>query len=151
MGMGEASNGLRAVCAVDQETLVLGQPAIIRFGVVNVGSDAAGVYRGPYPQDGTPPMVLFVADPSGIEYPYCFPQLPPLTAGPLCKDAVAISPGDSLTGIWQFTYYKDRGELLFPFLGRWGIYLAYYMPGYDCFRAGQVASGSQHRSNTHTT
>jgi hypothetical protein len=137
---GETSDGLRAICAIDQDTLVLGQPVIIRFGIVNVSSDAAGVYQGPYRQDGTAPIVLYVADPSGIEYPYCFPELPPLTAGPLCKDAVAISPGDSLTGIWQFTYYKDRGELLFPFPGRWGLYAAYYMPARDCLRRAKVAS-----------
>jgi hypothetical protein len=137
---GEASDGLRAICTVDQDTLVLGQPAIIRFGIVNVGPDAAGVYRGPYRQDGASPVVLYVADPSGIEYPYCSPHLSGLTAGPLCRDAVAISPGDSLTGIWQFTYYKDRGELLFPFPGRWGLYVAYYMPGRDCLRSAKVAS-----------
>lgn len=134
---GEPSAGLKAFCSVDSDTLVLGQPVIFEFGIVNIGVDAAGVDAGDFSLIGGIMPVLHVADPSGIEYPYL--SMWSVTRWCPCETAVGLSPGDTLTAVLQVTYYGSY-ELLFPFSGRWGLYCAYYARGDECHRGVQVAS-----------
>jgi hypothetical protein len=134
---GKSSAGLKAFCLVDRDTVILGQPVIFEFGLVNTGDDAAGVDASKFSLIGGNMPALFVADPSGFEYPYVstYSELRWLP----CETAVALSPGDTLTAVLQVTYYGDH-ELLFPFPGRWGLYCGYYMPGNECRRGVEVAS-----------
>jgi hypothetical protein len=134
---GKLSGGVRVICLAESDTVTLGQPMIFEFGAVNVGREAAGVYAGTFsPVVGNMPL-LFVADPSGFEYPYrsawtetrWFP----------CEAAVGLSPGDTLTAVLQVTYYGSN-ELLFPSPGRWGLCCGYFMTEDECHRRVQALS-----------
>lgn len=134
---GKSSAGLKAFCSIDSDTVVLGQPVIFEFGLVNVGTDPAGLESGMFSLVGGNLPALFVADPAGFEYRYASyaSELRSIE----CETAVALSPGDTLTSVFQVTYYGHH-DLLFPSPGRWGLYCGYYMRGDECHRGVEVAS-----------
>ena len=133
---GKASGGLKVFCAIDSDTLVVGQPAVVRLGLVNVGNDAARVLdRFDGLTTGIP--MLYVADPAGYEYRYKA-EISSLIDFP-CRNAVILQPGDTLAAVFQVTLYRGN-ELLFPLPGRWGLYFEYYMLEDRCHRAADAAS-----------
>jgi hypothetical protein len=135
---GKPSVGLWAFCSVDRDTAVVGEPVIFQFGLVNVGADSAGVEAGLFSLVGGNLPALFIADPGGFEYPYI--SFASELHGIMCNRAVALAPGDTLSAIFQVTYYGFH-DLLFPSPGRCGIYCGYYMPGDECHRGVEIASG----------
>jgi hypothetical protein len=121
-GKGVPDGGLLAICRADRDTLVLGEPAIFQFGVVNVGNEPAHVIGGGYCVESGCIPVMCIVNPAGSEYHYMGTAYRMMGHSP--EHGVTLPPGDSLNVVLRFSRYMEY-DLLFSYPGRWGIYGAY--------------------------
>lgn len=121
-GKGEPDNGLLAICRADCDTLVLGEPMVFQFSVVNVGDEPAHVIGNSFCVESGCKPIMCIVNPAGSEYHYMGTSYVMMGHRPDC--GVTLSPGDSLNVVLMFSRYREY-DLLFPYPGRWGIYGGY--------------------------
>lgn len=122
---GAVDAGVRALCRVYPETIVVGEPAVLVMGIANVGREDVLVVGDGFGEASGYEPVKCIVDPTGAEFTYLGPYW--VSGGHSARRGVSLSPGDTLKIVQRVSHYRDD-ELVFPYAGRWGVYIVYSMP-----------------------